>query len=94
MTGRFSSPEHPIFQGGRETGQGGIPMSTASFKLNLHHSKSNRKEDADAISAYREENKMSAQKPASFLDSNRLLNMQVPMESLNSGNAILAQEDL
>ena len=44
MTGRFSSPEHNnVFHGrnsrtgGGATGAGGgVPLSTASFKLNLH----------------------------------------------------------
>ena len=84
MTGRFSSPDqHALF--GRNAGAGnGIPLSTASFKLNVQHtnSKSNLKneygDDDDACiltDEYHQPHqdsraKYSAQKPASFLDSN------------------------
>ena len=37
MTGRFSSPEQNLFQG-RNLAANGVPLSTASFKLNLEQS--------------------------------------------------------
>ena len=39
MMGRFSSPEHALLQG-RNTSAGGVPQSTASFKLNMQQNSS------------------------------------------------------
>lgn len=82
MTGRFSSPEHSnVFQGrnqrtGGVQGNGGIPLSTASFKLNVHGNSSSMiksndvgVEDEDGVNDTRGE--QSVEIPASFLDSNR-----------------------
>lgn len=37
MTGRFSSPDQHAMFGGNAMAGNGIPLSTASFKLNVMH---------------------------------------------------------